>query len=151
MSTQALKNDKTIQGLSTYTDSIRFTTDDLTTAGTTQTLTLDIKAGQQVRGVAYKLHTAFSGGSATSVTIDVGDGADADGYIDAEDIFTGGNAYGPDAVDAEAGILGKVYAADDTIDFLFTSDVNVNALTAGDIEIFFNIFDVDSIAGRQTS
>lgn len=151
MSTQALKNSKSIQEIATYTDSIRFTTSDLTTAGTTQTLTLDVKAGQQVRGVAYKLHTAFSGGSATSVTIDVGDGVDPDGYIDAEDIFTGGNAYGPDAVDAEAGILGKVYAVDDTIDFLFTSDVNVNALTAGDIEILFNIIDIDSVAGRQVS
>ena len=151
MSTQALKNDKTIQGLSTYTDSIRFTTDDLTTAGTTQTLTLDIKAGQQVRSVSYKLHTAFSGGSATSVTIDVGDGTDPDGYVDAESIFTGVNAYGPSAADAELGIIGKTYAVDDTIDFLFTSDVNVNALTAGDIEIFFNIVDIDQFAGRQTS
>ena len=151
MSTQALKRGQTIQELTGYTDSIRFTTDDLTTAGTTQTLTLDIKAGQQVRSVAYKLHTAFSGGSATSVTIDVGDSTDPDGYIDAESIFTGGNAYGPSAADAELGIKGKVYAVDDTIDFLFTSDVNVNALTAGDIEIFFNIVDVDQFAGRQIS
>ena len=151
MSTQALKRGQTIQELTGYTDSIRFTTDDLTTAGTTQTLTLDIKAGQQVRSVAYKLHTAFSGGSATSVTIDVGDDVVADGYIDAESIFTGGNAYGPDAVDAAAGMIGKVYAINDTIDFLFTSDVNVNALTDGDIEIFFNIVDVDQFAGRQIS
>jgi len=151
MSTQALKNDKSIQGLATYTDSIRFTHSDLTTAGTTQTLTLAIKAGQQVRSVAYKLHTAFSGGSLSSFTIDVGDGVDADGYIDAEDIFTGAKAFGPDAVDAKVGIIGKVYDVDDTIDFLFTGSGNVDTATAGDIEIFFNIFDVDSIAGRSTN
>jgi len=151
MSTQALKRGQTIQELTGYTDSIRFTVADLTEAGTTQTLNLDIKAGQQVRSVAYKLHTAFSGGSASSVTIDVGDGTDPDGYIDAESIFTGGNAYGPSAADAELGIKGKVYAVNDQINFLFTSDVNVNALTAGDIEIFFNLVHVDEFAGRQVS
>ena len=40
---------------------------------------------------------------------------------------------------------------DDTIDFLFTGSGNVDTATAGDIEIFFNIFDVDSIAGRSTN
>ena len=47
MSTQALKHGQTIQELTGYTDSIRFTTDDLTTAGTTQTLTLALKLGNK--------------------------------------------------------------------------------------------------------
>jgi diadenosine tetraphosphatase ApaH/serine/threonine PP2A family protein phosphatase len=148
MSTQALKGDKTIQGLSTYTDSIRITHEDLTTAGTGQTITLAVKAGQQVRAVAYKLHTAFSGGSLSSFVIDVGDGADADGYIDNANVFTGAGSFGP-ALDGV--MTGKTYAADDTIDILFTGSGNVNTADAGDIEIFFNIFDVDSIAGRQVS
>lgn len=151
MSTQALKNGKSIQELATYTDSIRFTHEDLTTAGTSQTLTLAIKAGQQVRSVAYKLHTAFSGGSLSSFVLDAGDAVDADGYIDNESIFTGANAYGPDAVDAAASIIGKVYPADGTIDFVFTGSGNVNTATAGDIEIFFNIVDIDSVAGRSVS
>jgi len=150
MSTQALKGDKTIQGLSTYTDSIRITHEDLTTAGTSQTLTLAVKAGQQVRAVAYKLHTAFSGGSLSSFVIDVGDGANDDGYIDNTDVFTGAGSFGPAAIAAEI-LAGKVYAADDTIDIKFTGSGNVNTADAGDIEIFFNIFDVDSIAGRQVS
>ena len=149
MSTQALKGDKTIQGLSTYTDSIRITHADLTTAGTSQTLTLAVKAGQQVRAVAYKLHTAFSGGSLSSFVIDVGD-TDVDGYIDNADVFTGAGAFGPAGIAAEI-LAGKVYADDDTIDIKFTGSGNVNTATAGDIEIFFNIFDVDSIAGRQVS
>lgn len=148
MSTQALKGDKTIQGLSTYTDSIRITHADLTTAGTSQTLTLAVKAGQQVRAVAYKLHTAFSGGSLSSFVIDVGDGDDVDGYIDNVDVFTGAGAFGP-ALDGA--MTGKTYAVDDNIDFKFTGSGNVNTADAGDIEIFFNIFDVDSIAGRQVS
>ena len=150
MSTQALKGDKTIQGLSTYTDSIRITHEDLTTAGTSQTLnaSFPVKAGQQVRAVAYKLHTAFSGGSLSAFVIDVGDGDDTDGYIDNVDVFTGAGAFGP-GVDGV--MTGKTYAANDNIDFKFTGSHNVDTATAGDIEIFFNIFDVDSIAGRQVS
>tara|TARA_S200002703_G_scaffold89755_2_gene77400 strand:- start:248 stop:691 length:444 start_codon:yes stop_codon:yes gene_type:complete len=147
MSTQALKGDKTIQGLSTYTDSIRITHADLTTASSSQTLTLAVKAGQQVRAAAYKLHTAFSGGSLSSFVIDVGDGSDVDGYIDNADVFTGAGSFGP----ASIGRAGKVYASNDDIDIKFTGNANVNTATAGDIEIFFNIFDIDSIAGRQVS
>ncbi len=150
MSTQALKGDKTIQGLSTYTDSIRITHADLTAAAANETLnaSFPIKAGQQVRAVAYKLHTAFSGGSLSSFVIDVGDGDDVDGYIDNVDVFTGAGAFGP-ALDGA--MTGKTYAVDDNIDFKFTGSGNVNTADAGDIEIFFNIFDVDSIAGRQVS
>jgi len=151
MSTNALKRGQTIQELTGYTDSIRITTADLTTAGASESLTFAVKAGQQVRSVAYKLHTAFSGGAASAVAIKVGDGTDDDGYFDA-DIFTGGPAYGPDAADAELAIIGKVYAADDNIDIVITAtDDTVNDLTAGDIEIFFNIVDIDQFAGRQIS
>ncbi len=152
MSTQALKNSKSIQEIATYTDSIRLTHADLTASATVQTISLAVKAGQQVRGVANKLHTAFSGGSASALVLDVGDGTNDDGYIDAESIKTGGNAYGPDQLDAEAGMLGKVYAVDDNIDFNFTATgANVDTFTAGDIEVFFQILDIDSIAGRQVS
>ena len=151
MSTQALKGDKTIQGLSTYTDSIRITHADLTASANNQTIEFDVKAGQQVRAVAYKLHTAFSGGSLSSFVIDVGDATqDADGYIDNVSVFTAGAAFGPTGTVAEI-MAGKVYAADDKIDIKFTGSGNVNTATAGDIEIFFNIFDIDSIAGRQVS
>ena len=71
--------------------------------------------------------------------LDVGDGDDADGYIDNEEIHVDATEvlFGP-ALD---GVLtGKTYAADDTIDILFSATgANVSVLDAGEVEIFFNI------------
>ena len=139
---------KTIQELSAYTDSIRITHADLTAAATTQTLTKAVKAGDQVRSVAYKLHTAFDGGATSALKLNVGDGDDPDGYIDNPEIHLDATEvmFGPQGLGAEI-LVGKVYAADDTIDILFTATgANVSVLTAGEIEIFFNIIDINNVS-----
>ena len=79
-------NGKTINELAGYTDSIRITHEDLTAAATTQTITKTVKAGSQVRSVAFKVHTAFDGGATSALKLDVGDGDDADGFIDNNEI-----------------------------------------------------------------
>ena len=139
-------NGKSIQELAAYTDSIRITHSDLTAAATTQTITKTVKAGQQVRGVAFKVHTAFDGGSTSALKLDVGDGVDADGYIDNEEIHADATEvlFGP-ALD---GLLtGKTYAADDTIDILFTATgANLSVLTAGEVEIVFNIISLNDVS-----
>jgi len=139
---------KSIQELSAYTDSIRITHADLTASSTTQTIQKDVKAGDQVRSVAYKLHTSFDGGATSALTLNVGDGSDTDRFIDDPSIHADASAivFGPQPVPATNSV-GKVYAVDDTIDILFTATgANVSVLTAGDIEIFFNIININNVS-----
>jgi hypothetical protein len=139
-------NGKSIQELAGYTDSIRITHEDLTASATTQTITKTVKAGTQVRSVAFKVHTAFDGGSTSALKLDVGDGDDPDGFIDNEEIHADATEvlYGP-ALDGV--MTGKTYAADDDIDILFTATgANVSVLDAGEVEIFFNIINIDNVS-----
>ena len=139
---------KSIQELSAYTDSIRITHADLTASSTTQTIQKDVKAGDQVRFVAYKLHTSFDGGATSALTLNVGDGSDLDRFIDNPSIHADASAivFGPQVLPGTDSI-GKVYAVDDTIDILFTATgANVSVLTAGDIEIFFNIININNVS-----
>lgn len=68
---------------------------------------INIPAGTYVTKVFYRVLT----GDATQ-TMNVGDGADPDGYVAAADVATAGNA----GVGAGALATGKFYAAADTID-----------------------------------
>ena len=139
-------NGKSIQELAAYTDSIRITHADLTAAATTQTITKTVKAGQQIRGVAFKVHTAFNGGATSALSLDVGDGVDADGYIDGEEIHADATEvlFGP----VLGGLLnGKTYAVDDTIDILFTATgANLSVLDAGEVEILFNVINLNDVS-----
>lgn len=137
---------KSIQELSAFTDSIRITHADLTAASTTQTLTKDIKAGQQIRNVAFKLHTPFDGASTSSLKLDVGYGGNPDGFVDDNEIHKDATEvnFGPLGYEANTGI---VFFQDDTVDILFTATGgNLSTLTTGDIEIFFNIIDINSVS-----
>ena len=139
-------NGKSINELAGYTDSIRITHEDLTAASTTETITKSVKAGTQVRSVAFKVHTAFDGGATSALKLDVGDGDDADGFIDNEEIHADGTEvlYGP-ALDGV--MTGKTYAADDNIDIKFTATgANVSVLDAGEVEILFNIINIDNVS-----
>ena len=49
-------------------------------------------------------------------------------------------------------MTGKTYAADDTIDILFTATgANVSVLDAGEVEIFFNIINLDNVSADFAS
>ena len=141
-------NGKSIQELASYTDSIRITHEDLTASASNQTITKTVNAGDQVREVAYKLHTQFAGHGAT-LKLDVGNGDDADGYIDNSEIHASGTTldFGPGGTAAES-MTGKVYnTGGDTIDMTFTINTgNVSQLTSGDIEIFFNIININDVS-----
>lgn len=78
---------------------------------------LNLPAGTYVHKVFYKVLA----GDATQ-TMNVGDGADPDGYVAAADVATTGNS----GVGAGALATGKFYAAADTI------DIEVPALKAFD-------------------
>lgn len=118
----------------------------------TKTFTYTIPAGSLVTKCSAKLVTAFNdSGSGDDLTIVVGDGDDADGYLASADIHV-------DATEityvANSGALldnenGKVYTAADTIDILFSPDTDndapysLNELTAGEIKLKFEICDLN--------
>jgi hypothetical protein len=142
-----------------FTDTLTITFEDFSVAnaGTladraTKTFTYVIPAGSLVTKCSAHLVTAFDdSGSGDDLTITVGDGDDADGYLTAADIHT-------DATEityvANTGALldnenGKVYTAADTIDILFSPDTDndapysLNELTAGEIKLKFEICDLN--------
>jgi len=118
---------------------------DLTQEATTQTFTLPIPAGGVIRGVGFYLETAFDGGSISSLTIDVGDGADADGYIDGVQIAVDGTevfyAWNDGDLVQAADITNhaKLYTTADTLDILFTGSHNVDTLDSGKITVFVDM------------
>ena len=112
----------------------------------TATMTIPVSAGDTVVAASVKLITAFDdSGAGDELNIEVGDGADADGYIasaqlhaDATEIST---VYGTgDLLDGTTSAW-KHYTADDTIDILLTpnvstgTDYNLGELTAGEVEV----------------
>ena len=142
-----------------FTDTLTITFEDFSVAnaGTladraTKTFTYVIPAGSLVTKCSAHLVTAFNdSGSGDDLTITVGDGDDADGYLTAADIHT-------DATEityvANTGALldnenGKVYTTADTIDILFSPDTDndapysLNELTTGEIKLKFEICDLN--------
>ena len=142
-----------------FTDELTISFEDFSVAnaGTladraTKTFTYAIPAGSLVTKVAAKLVTAFNdSGSGDDLTITVGDGDDADGFLLAADIHTDATEISYIAntggyIDNENG---KVYTSADTIDILFSPDTDndapysLNELTAGEIKLKFEICDLN--------
>ncbi len=107
---------------------------DLTAASLTQTIAIGVAPGRFLGG-SKVLTTQFTGGSATSVLLDVG-GTDPDGLIDADNLLSGtagAEDFAPAGVLVAAGLMADI--AGQTINALFTADVNVVLLTAGSVTI----------------
>lgn len=107
--------------------------DDLTAAALTQTIAIGVAPGRFVGG-SKLLGANFTGGGATSCTLDVG-GTDADGIIAADDVFAGPLAedFAPPGALVALGFMPSL--AGQTINATFTSDVNVSLLTAGSVTL----------------
>lgn len=104
--------------------------------GTTKQV-IDVPAGTLVESVEVIVRTAFAGGTPS---IDVGDGDDADGWVDTTDITeTTKGAYRGDGGDA-AYWLGKYYESADTIDAVISS-----GLTAGNAIVVARMIRLDEI------
>jgi hypothetical protein len=112
----------------------------------TASFTIPVSAGDTVLSASVKLIAAFTdSGSGDELNVEVGDGADADGYIataqlhdSATEIST---VYGTgDLLDGTTSYF-KHYTADDTLDILVTpnvstgTDYNLGELTAGEFEV----------------
>ena len=101
----------------------------------------DIPAKAVVLSAWFDLAEVFNGGGASAATVEVGDGTDADGYVDGEDVFTGGTLGQRSTPVAAAPALldGNGFDIADgarTPTVAITSDVNVSTLTQGELTAY---------------
>lgn len=135
-------------------------TDVNATAGLTKTLTLypdgtgQLPAGFAVRRVGYQLITPFTGGAVATCTLDLGDKASASRYLAAanSDLFTAIATNTKAFVMAGALVAGYAFQPVDVTNTnaqltgLFTTTVaNLNALTAGLVEIYYELIDLSRL------
>jgi len=115
---------------------------DLTASATSESFNFGsaIPAKAIVTAAWFDLDEVFAGGGASSAVVDVGDGTDADGYVDNEDVFTGAT-LGQRSTPTTAPVLLDSNGVDiaggaRTPAVLITSDVNVDTLTTGDLTAY---------------
>lgn len=117
------------------------------TAATTKTMPIlpgasgNLPEGTLVRCLGHRVVTAFVGASITALTLQVGDGGDTDRLCTAalDDLLTVGTTAVPASVTTQP----YSFAADDTVDALFTATgANLSALTAGEVHIFLQAKDL---------
>ena len=129
---------------------------DISAAATTNTYqAIQLPIYGIVKAVTYVLDTEFDGGATSELTIQIGDGTNPDGYIEAKSVHADATAVFTSLVDgvyltAEAGTTdpvnatnGKQYAAADTLDVLFTATgANLSVLTAGSLRVIVEYLDI---------
>lgn len=125
---------------------------DLTAAATTQTIeAISLPAAAVVTQVAFYLDEEFDGGATSELTIQVGDGSDANGYITAQSVHADATSVTTGIVDGAYLTVGtdvntgnaKQYASADTVDVLFTATgANVSVLTAGKLRVIVSYLDI---------
>lgn len=125
---------------------------ELTAASTTETIeAIQVPAYGIVQQVAYYLVEEFDGGATSELTVQLGDAADADGYITAQSVHADATsvksaivdgAYLNVGTDVNTG-NGKQYSAPGTINVLFTATgANVSVLTQGKIRVVVSYLDI---------
>jgi hypothetical protein len=129
--------------------SIKIGYQDIVNGGTyadndTATFTIPVLAGEFIEGVGVKLVTAFDdSGAGDELNVEVGDGADPNGYITSAQIHVDATEISSVAntgalVVGGSGARGKLYTANDTVDILLTpnvstgTDYNLGELTTGE-------------------
>ncbi len=125
---------------------------DISAAATTNTYqAIQIPIYGIVKAVAYVIDTEFDGGATSELTIQIGDGANPDGYIEAKSVHVDGTAVATSLVDGlylndsttDNVVNGKQYAAADTLDVLFTATgANLDVLTQGALRVIVEYLDI---------
>lgn len=105
---------------------------------------LRVLAGWAVHWVATRVVTVAAG--ADTITANVGDGGDADGWDAAVDLTSAG--YNISAVGTDAYAIGspKVYSSDDTIDLTLTASTNGSTITSGVIYVMALVTDLSDVS-----
>lgn len=108
-----------------------------------------------VRSVSYYILEEFDGGATSEMTIQLGDGTNPDGYIEASSVHVDGTAVIAATTDGAYLTIGtdvntengKLYGASaDTIDALFTATgANTSVLTQGKIRVIVSFDDIAQV------
>lgn len=129
-----------------FTHRIEITEADLTGSGSGtlfDVVLMALIAGHVIRNLAYKLVTAFTGGSVSAITMSVGDTGTPTRYLAAGSVFTAGTTFVSNAVATQfTNITGTNLIAR----FTPTGDSVLN-LTAGRIIILVQLVDLNKVAG----
>lgn len=131
-----------------FTHKWEITHADLTAGATTQTLQLadGLTAGYLVQQAAYRVVTGFTGGSLSTMVIDVGydlaSGTDdPDAFIDNVSVFAAGGGDGNGAVFATLR-TGYYFAEGASVEVLFTGSHNVDTATAGEVHVYLRLINL---------
>lgn len=130
-----------------FTHKVSLTYADLTAAAGSQAVQIFPKTGNLPAGIvawkaAFRLVTNFSGGAASALTMSVGDGGSATALLAAVSVLNGATP-----VAYKAGAPVKAYTSADNIQATFTATgANLNTLTAGEIEIYLELRDLNDMA-----
>jgi hypothetical protein len=122
-----------------------FAVTDVNAAATTQTINLltNVALGDYVTAAAFYLKVPFTGGAGTNTLLEVGDVADADGFLAGSEVNSAGTEIlAGDGDGAYFATLrtGKAYVGAETITCLFTNTgANLSTLTAGEVWIFIRL------------
>jgi hypothetical protein len=106
-----------------------------TAAATSESITLfTLTAGYILRGILIKHSTAFSGGSSTSATVEVGISGETTRYAPEFDVFQA-------VSDTTFGIYQNFdvvnWGTNTTVQLTLRSNVNVSAITAGSVDVYY--------------
>lgn len=114
---------------------VTLTTDDLTASATTQTIELlSLPKGSLVWGAVMMLTTAFDDSGSSSLTVQVGDGADPNRFVSAAQVHVDGTEVAAAALPSTD--VPYAYATADTVDILFTSGTDdLDTYTAGQLTV----------------
>ena len=138
-----------------FTHKAEITYADLTAAATTQALTIfsGLAAGQLVKEAAFRLVAAFSGGSASALTLKVGwNNAtltdDPVGLIAAAELLSSSKLLAGDGTGAAFAAARTGFAPQEsaTIEALFTATgANVSTVTAGEVHVYLAVVDLSKL------
>lgn len=116
--------------------------DSVWTSGTAYPI-ITLPAGQGVQSAGFRVVTNFSG-AGIELTIKVGDGVDDDRYIAAKSIHADATYFTHWL--SPVTTMPYVYTTSDTVDVILTcTGGTLAALTAGEINVFLNIVDLNKL------
>lgn len=112
----------------------------------------DVVAGDRVRLIGTKVTTAFdfSDTGIDSLTAEVGDGVDPNGYLVAQQTAVDGTEIIYKTDEGAAWVGGHAYNAADTVDLTLTAATGGSPLlsecTSGEMELYFQLVSLNDLA-----
>jgi hypothetical protein len=149
MKVYALSNDEAARSGFTHKAILSYAQGDFSAAAVSQTYALHaIPAGSVLQNIARRLVTNLSGGAASAVTSQVGDGSTANLYLTAQSVLSGATPIAGQAADGagfnQAGGA-AINSATTLTATLTATGANISTLTAGEIHYYWKQVDLTKL------